>query len=47
MTVAQSGMEAPADGAARRGRDPLRIFRDPPVAFLLRAITAGATFKMH
>ena len=42
MTVAEAGVEAPDPGAPRRGRDPLRLFRDPLATFLLLAILAGA-----
>jgi hypothetical protein len=41
VTVAESGVTAPEDGTPRRGRDPLRLFRDPLATFLLLAILAG------
>jgi len=41
VTLAESGVAAPEDGGTRRGRDPLRLFRDPLATFLLLAIAAG------
>jgi hypothetical protein len=42
VTAVASGVEASDPGTPPRGRDPLRLFREPLATFLLLAIAAGA-----